>query len=155
MNHAGTERRCRARGNHSHLYKCFWFQGEPEQRCAGGFERSDISWRLECVDIGAENTGDRVTRPSWLQRMYLRGFTTHWSATLLDTSGGQDGGPCRQPMVRNFLLNPDDMTEGFVTTDRWSRMYYSAENQFERFRGFLELISRFEFEFRRCEHYFF
>ena len=26
--------------------------------------------------------------------------------------------------------------------------YHSARNQFERFRGFLELISRFEFEFR-------
>ena len=36
-----------------------------------------------------------------------------------------------------------------------SRAYYSAENQFERFRGVLELISWFEFEFRRCENYFF
>ena len=33
--------------------------------------------------------------------------------------------------------------------------YYSRRNQFERFRGFLELISRFEFEFRRRENYFF
>ena len=33
--------------------------------------------------------------------------------------------------------------------------YYSAENQFERLRGFLELISRFEFESRRCENYIF
>ena len=33
--------------------------------------------------------------------------------------------------------------------------YYSAKNQFERFRCFLELISRFEFEFRRCENYIF
>ena len=29
-----------------------------------------------------------------------------------------------------------------------------AENKFERFRGFLELISRFEFEFRRCGIFF-
>ena len=28
--------------------------------------------------------------------------------------------------------------------------YYAAENKFERFRVFLELNSRFEFEFRRC-----
>ena len=28
-------------------------------------------------------------------------------------------------------------------------LYHSVENQFERFRGFLELIGRFEFEFRR------
>ena len=33
--------------------------------------------------------------------------------------------------------------------------YYSTGNQFERFRGFLELISRFEFEFRRREIFFF
>ena len=33
--------------------------------------------------------------------------------------------------------------------------YYSTGNQFERFRGFLELISRFEFEFCRRENYFF
>ena len=52
-----------------------------------------------------------MTRPSWLQRIYLRGFTIHWGATLLDTSGDQVGDPCRQPMLRNFLLNPDDITE--------------------------------------------
>ena len=33
--------------------------------------------------------------------------------------------------------------------------YYSARNKFERFRGFLGLISRFEFEFCRCVNYFF
>ena len=33
-------------------------------------------------------------------------------------------------------------------------IYYSARNKFERFRGFLELISRFEFEFCRCENFF-
>ena len=32
--------------------------------------------------------------------------------------------------------------------------YYSARNKFERFRGFLELISRFEFEFCHCVNYF-
>ena len=32
--------------------------------------------------------------------------------------------------------------------------YYSDRNQFERFPGFLELISRFEFEFGRCEFFF-
>ena len=34
------------------------------------------------------------------------------------------------------------------------KTYYSARNKFERFRGFLELISRFEFEFCRCVNYF-
>ena len=32
--------------------------------------------------------------------------------------------------------------------------YYSADNKFERFRELLELISRFEFDFRCCENYF-
>ena len=30
----------------------------------------------------------------------------------------------------------------------WVTYHKSAENNFERFRGFLELISRFEFDFR-------
>ena len=33
--------------------------------------------------------------------------------------------------------------------------YHATGNKFERFRGFLELISRFEFEFRRCGNYIF
>ena len=33
--------------------------------------------------------------------------------------------------------------------------YHSTGNKFERFRGFLELISRFEFEFCRRGNYFF
>ena len=34
------------------------------------------------------------------------------------------------------------------------RRYYSHRNQFERFRGVLELISRFEFDFRRRGKFF-
>ena len=33
--------------------------------------------------------------------------------------------------------------------------YHSARNNFERFRGFWELFSRFEFDVRHCENYFF
>ena len=33
--------------------------------------------------------------------------------------------------------------------------YHAARNLFERFRGFLELMSRFEFEFCRCGNFFF
>ena len=36
-----------------------------------------------------------------------------------------------------------------------SGAYHAARNQFERFRVFLELISRFEFEFRRRGNDFF
>ena len=80
---------------------------EPKQKCA----KRNISWRLECVTTGAQNTRDRVTRPSWHQRMYLQVFTIHWNAILSDTHGGQDGGVCRKPVLRNFLLNPDVITE--------------------------------------------
>ena len=38
---------------------------------------------------------------------------------------------------------------------RVAAFYYSVQNQFERFRGFLELIGRFEFELRRRENYIF
>ena len=106
----GTERTCRARGNYSHLQKCFWCKGQPEQRCGSGFERPDILASGECRYRDREYR-DPVTRPSWLQSIYLRGFTTHGSATLLDTKGGQVGDPCWQPMLRNFLLNPDDITQ--------------------------------------------
>ena len=34
-------------------------------------------------------------------------------------------------------------------------LYHSRRNQFERFRGFLELISRFEFQFRCRGNYIF
>ena len=40
-------------------------------------------------------------------------------------------------------------------TKAGNQVYYAARNKFERFRGFLELISRFEFEFCRCVNYFF
>ena len=40
----------------------------------------------------------------------------------------------------------------FSISRTWS--YYAAENKFERFQGGLELISRFEFEFRRCGNFF-
>ena len=33
--------------------------------------------------------------------------------------------------------------------------YHAARNQFERFRGVLELINRFELDFLRRENYFF
>ena len=38
----------------------------------------------------------------------------------------------------------------------WERSppYYSVQNQFERFRGVLELIGRFEFDFRSREFFF-
>ena len=33
--------------------------------------------------------------------------------------------------------------------------YHSARNKFDRFRWFLELIGRFQFEFCRCQNYIF
>ena len=37
---------------------------------------------------------------------------------------------------------------------RYESTYHSAENKFERFRGFFELIGRFDFEFCRCGNFF-
>ena len=48
---------------------------------------------------------------------------------------------------QEFKRQPDQVTCG--------QKYYSVQNQFERFRGFLELIRRFEFELRRRENYIF
>ena len=50
-----------------------------------------------------------------------------------------------------FLLLPRMLL--VRSTKRWP--YYSAEDQFERFRRFFELISRFEFEFRRRGNHIF
>ena len=36
-----------------------------------------------------------------------------------------------------------------------SQQYHAARNQFKRFLGFFELISRFEFDFRRCGIFYF
>ena len=46
-------------------------------------------------------------------------------------------------------------TKGFESAATWLLKYHAAENKFERFRRFLQLISRFEFEFRRCGNYIF
>ena len=42
-----------------------------------------------------------------------------------------------------------------VMQEKRIHYYHSRRNQFERSREVLELISRFEFEFRRCEKLFF
>ena len=47
------------------------------------------------------------------------------------------------------------LTRGCAKARREEVEYYARRNKFERFRGFLELISRFEFEFCRRENYFF
>ena len=54
---------------------------------------------------GAENTGDRVTRPSWLQSTYLRGFTIHWSAALL-AQGWPGGRPVLATNVEKLPPEP-------------------------------------------------
>ena len=108
----GAERNCRARGNYSLLYKCFWYQGEPEQRCARkhGFVRSSISWLLESVDVGAEKTRDQVTRPVGSRGCDCKG--SRFIGTQLSWAQvGQVGDPCQKPMLRNFLPKPDAFTE--------------------------------------------
>ena len=54
----------------------------------------------------------------------------------------------------SYKTRPDE-DDGFWQIIPLCREYYSAENKIERFRGFLELISRFEFKFRRRGNYIF
>ena len=48
-----------------------------------------------------------------------------------------------------------DLRTTTLVPDFGDHAAYSVQNQFERFRGFLELIRRFEFELRRRENYIF
>ena len=106
----GAERSCRARGNYSQFYQYFWYQGEPEKTCARkhGVKRLGICRRLECVITGTENTRDRPN---------LQGLTIHWNTIVSDTHGGQDGGLCRKPVLRNFLPNPVLVCSGFTANN--------------------------------------
>ena len=56
----------------------------------------------------------------------------------------------QEPQVMEKTSRVPKITQQVVYTQ-----YHSARNLFERFRGFWELISRFEFEFCRCGNYFF
>ena len=51
-----------------------------------------------------------------------------------------DGDPRKTAMFHSFFPHVLEVAQPD---------YYSHRNQFERFRWFLELISRFEFDFRR------
>ena len=53
-----------------------------------------------------------------------------------------------------FPANPNNSKDELSSCRCSMTSYHAAEFQFERFRVFLELISRFEFEFRRCENSF-
>ena len=55
--------------------------------------------------------------------------------------------------VRHTAILFDFYHNPYENHKRTSTRYYSVENLFERFRGFLELISRFEFEFRRAKYF--
>ena len=69
--------------------------------------------------------------------------------------------PCHDSVVQRH--SQEERTWKTVDTLRcrcghsWYNLshYYSPGNQFERFRGFLELIRRFEFDFRRRRKLFF
>ena len=54
-------------------------------------------------------------------------------------------------MMYKTRLDEDD---GYGQLVPFCREYHSARNLFERFRWFLELTSRFEFDFRRCGVFF-
>ena len=64
-----------------------------------------------------------------------------WHGWLPGLNGIGDNDPC----ATSF----GDLAS--VKLERCVSAYHAARNKFERYRGFLELISRFEFEFRRRE----
>ena len=41
-------------------------------------------------------------RLSWLQKTFLRGFTTRWNTTPSDTRCGQDGDLCQKPSIEKL-----------------------------------------------------
>ena len=62
---------------------------------------------------------------------------------------------CLETLVEQiFAMGTDQARSKFDAMCQWKRRrkkeYHAARNQFERFRGFWGLISRFEFDFRRC-----
>ena len=69
------------------------------------------------------------------------------AATVLEHSP-----ECYQNILKQV---PSKVRASYSAMRAWLREYHAARNPFERFRGFLELISRFEFEFCRCANYFF
>ena len=61
-------------------------------------------------------------------------------------------------MMNEIAINSKEATGGkaqFLQDAERNAAYHSTGNQFDRFRGFLELISRFEFEFCHQKNYFF
>ena len=66
------------------------------------------------------------------------------AAHAVDEEGDTEGNRPTKVMCVELSGNANSMVQVTKTS------YYSCPNKFERFRGFLELISRFEIEFRRC-----
>ena len=58
-------------------------------------------------------------------------------------------------LLRSHRLSSRGVMFGKLRVEDVLRRYHAARNLFERFRGFLELISRFEFEFCRRKLYIF
>ena len=96
------------------------------------------------------------SRPGLLLLGNLVGPVQHFRAAIFDAwrnkvaanlcgRRGFRGGPLLDVHGSLQLLNSSHVRE----------RYHSTGNKFERFRGFLELISRFEFEFCRRGNYFF
>ena len=58
----------------------------------------------------------------------------------------------RASLIMPLVVKPNSIEVYMLDRDPigYLRTYHSHRNQFERFRWFLELISRFEFDFRRC-----
>ena len=56
--------------------------------------------------------------------------------------------------VGRYTVNESNKRGDWLKSWLMLNDYYSVQNQFERFRGFLELISRFEFDFLHRDFFF-
>ena len=89
-----------------------------------------------------------TSRSSFSNRLlHLRGYWPHGSPTPQHSSFAS--------AVPRQLLCIAVRFSTFAVSSLLGSRYYSVQNQFERFRWFWELFSRFEFEFCRCENYIF
>ena len=111
--------------------------------------------------------------PSSLELMHRTGFSQRCDVFFHAVAGGSSGraeerfvwsrfgGPLHVGRLPSHDHGGDLQARGCIPGVDTSRArcgygdYHAPGNKFERFRGFLELISRFEFEFCRCENFIF
>ena len=85
-------------------------------------------------------------------RSSKKAFVEEW--VFISDVPSEGPSTAEDPMIHN-TVHSEYIPVHFATLgDHEASRYHSTANKFERFRDFLELISRFEFDSRRRENYF-